>query len=281
MPASLIYRSPDPRWGGGLGSDLSALQIDLNFYTLFSAVQTLENNQAAHGAGIDYMVVNGNQLFVHLTDHRVIGPLTIPTANWHPKGAWTPGTNFASFDVVTNNGALYLVLMPHTSGATFSVNSTDGLGHNLYSLLLEQPASTLPSGGTIGQRLVKASGSPYVMKWESDFIRLALFVEGKPTPSERVMQYAVVDFMTLPVGLLGSVAYSNVVTSSAVSWTITKNGSAIGSIDFNGPSPVVVNSTFTAAIDFAPGDLIAIIAPTTPDVNQADISITLLATLTA
>lgn len=278
MVATLTYRTSDnARWGGGLGSDLSAGQIDLNFWALFSAVQALETHQTA-AADIDYMVTVGNQLYVHLTNHRVLGPLTIPTANWQPKGAWAPFTLYGSFNTVTNNGSLYLVLTPHTSGATFSPLATDGLGQNLYSLLVAQPNNALPDGGTIGQRLAKSSGSPYKTIWQSDFIRLALYVEGKPTPGERVMQYMVVDHMTLPAGLAGSVAYANVVTSSAVSWTLTKNGAAIGSINF---SSTGVGVTFAAAVNFTPGDVIALIAPTTPDANQADISITLLATLTA
>lgn len=280
MVQSLIFRTDDDtRWGGGLGSNLSAVQIDLNFWTLFSALQALEDHQET-SAGIDYMVLTGDQLFVHLTDHRVLGPLIIPTAQWNPRGAWHPVTGYASFDTLSHNGSLYLVLTAHTSGATFSPLATDGLGHDLYSLLLEQPANVLPDGGTLHQRLVKSSDSPFKSEWLSDLIRIATYTEGQPFPSEVVAQYPVADFMTLPVGLTGSVVFQGTASASDVSWTILKNGAAIGSIDFTGPSPASIIVTFSSDVDFVPGDIIAVIAPAVPDIDQANVSITLVATLT-
>jgi hypothetical protein len=282
MPVSLTYRTADiTRWGGGLGSNLSASQIDLNFWTLFSAVQALEDHQSV-GAGIDYInqPAGGNLFYIHLTDHRVLGPFVIPTAQWTPRGAWQPTTNYAAYDLVSENGSLYLITIPHTSGATFSALSTDGLGHYLYNLLLQQPANELPTGGTVGQRLMKASSSLYDTAWATDFVRLALYVEGKPLAGEVLLQYAVVDDMTFPVGLAGSVVYAGTPTALPCSYTINKNGSPIGSIDFHGPSPETVSVAFSAAISCVPGDLITIVAPSVPDANQANLSFTIVANLT-
>jgi hypothetical protein len=280
MPGTLTYRTSDgTRWGSGQGSDLSAPQVDLNFFTLFAAVQTLEDTQATV-AQIDYLTITGNQLFVTLTNHRVLGPLTVPTAIWNPRGQWLPLTTYAAFDVFTNNGSLYLSTQAHTSGATFSPNATDGLGHNLYMLILAQPANALPGGGTIGQRLVKQSGSPFVTAWQSDFLRIAIPIAGQPLPNELLMQWAVTDHCTLPAGLAGSVAYARTPTHSTVAYSISKNGAPIGSIIFHGPSPSDVTVEFSTDVILVPGDIVAVNGPVAPDSAQADITITLLVILT-
>lgn len=282
MPSSLVYRTDDnTRWGGGQGSNLAAVTIDLNFWTLFSAVEALEDHQETQ-AGIDFInQPNGaNTFYIHLTDHRVLGPFTLPAAQWSPKGEWQPTTPYAPFDVVSNNGQLYLVTVAHTSGATFSVLSTDGLGHALYVLILSAPANSLPAGGTTHQRLVKLNGSDYQTAWATDFVRMFVFVEGQPNASETLMQYTVTDAMSLPAGLVGSVVFANVGTQTTVAYSLAKNGAAIGSIIFSGPSPEEIDVSFTATVSFVPGDVITLVAPGTPDAVQSDISFTLLARLT-
>lgn len=283
MVASLVYRTADgTRWGGGQGSDLAAVTIDLNFWTLFSAVETLEAGQASFGAGIDYInqPANGNLFYVHLTDHRVLGPFIIPTAQWASRGAWAPLTVYAAYDVVSNNGALYLITIPHTSAATFSAFATDGSGHNLYNLLLSQPANQLPVGGTVGQRLVKSGTGDFLTVWATDLIRMALYIEGQPLPGETVMQYMVVDNMTLPIGLVGTAVFAGTPTALPCSYTINKNGTPIGSINFSGPSPETITVSFSTVVTFVPGDFITVTAPAVPDAAQANISITLVAELT-
>ncbi len=283
MVASLTYRTSDvTRWGGGNGSDLSATQVDLNFWILFSAVQALEDHEAVNGAGIDFInqPSGGNLFYIHLTDHRVLGPFVIPTAQWNPRGQWQPDTDYAAYDVVYEDGSLYLITIPHTSGATFSAFATDGLGHYLYNLLLQQPADELPTGGTPGQRLIKATASPFTSEWGDDHVRLALFVEGQPLPSETLMQYNVTDNMFFPVGLTGSVIFQGIQTASTVVYTLLRNGNVIGTIQFIGPSPDSIVVAFSTQIAFIPGDVITLVGPPVPDGSQSNISFTFLATLT-
>lgn len=284
MVGSLTYRTDDfARWGAGQGSDLDAHPIDVNFWILFVAIGALEAAQANFGAGISYITqpVGTNQLFVTLTDHRVLGPFTIPIAGWNPRGPWEPLTTYGAFDVVDDhNGALYITLIPHTSAATFSPYATDGLGHNLYILLLRQPQNEIPTNGVLGQRLAKASGSPYATAWVTDYLRLAAYIEGQPTANEMFMQYVCVDHMKLPVGLAGSIAYNSIASNTTVVYTIKKNGSSIGSISFAGTSPHTITATFASDVFFVPGDVITMFAPAVPDSLQANISFTLKASLT-
>src|ERR1035437_7043915 len=150
----IVFRGNDSlRWGSGQGTDLSADQIDMNMWFLYSAVLALQAEGPS--ADIDYFVVTGNQLFVHLTNHAVLGPYILPTSQWAFKGAWAPITGYGVLDVVSNNGSLYIVIWPHNSAATFSASANDGAGHYYYSLLLSQPANMMPVGGTARQRLAQ------------------------------------------------------------------------------------------------------------------------------
>lgn len=279
MVANLTYRTDDiTRWGSGAGSDLAAVTIDLNFWILWDALNTLERNPAT-GRGIDFIsMVSGNQLFVHLTDHTVLGPFTVPTAIWNPRGNWFSGITYAPLDVVSENGALYLINVPHTSAGTFNPNANDGLGHQLYTLLLEQPQNEIPTGGTIGQRLVKASGSPFAMQWDSDRIRLALFIGGQPDDGELVLQYPITDNMTIPAGFAGSVAYAAVDSSAPAVFQVNIDGAAIGTITFHG-SPHAT-AQLSADVHCVPGNVLTITAPSPQDATLANISLNLVANLT-
>jgi hypothetical protein len=277
---SLTFRTVDnTRWGGGNGSDLTATQVDLNFWNLFEAVLDLQMN-APTPVSIDFISqpVGGNQIFITLTNHQVLGPFTIPTSQWNPRGEWQPNTSYAPFDVVSFDGSLFLVTQAVVSAATF--NSLAMIGTQLvYILILSSPQETLPLDGLVGQRLVSQGGSPTDTAWEFDSIRLFVFVENQPNPNETLLQYPVVDNMTLPLGLEGSVAFASTPTQSDVSYSLLLNGSFIGAIDFNGPSPEDVSVTFGEAVACVPGDIISLVAPPVPDSVQAGISFTIVAQL--
>lgn len=274
---TLVYRTDDiTKWGTGQGSDLSATTIDLNFWYLFSAVTALEDLTVVN-VGIDYLSMVGNQLFVHLTDHSVQGPFTVPATVWNPRGNYASATVYSPLDVITVGGSLYVVNVQHTSATTFNPLATDGLGHDLYSLLLTEPSIALPDDGTPGQRLVKSTDSPFVTEWASDLIRLAVFVGGQPDAGELVMQYGVTDNISFPAGLAGSVAFPGTPAAATATFDIFKNGDSIGSITF-APSPLV-SVAFPTQINCVPGDIITLTAPASVDASLSDVSFSLVATL--
>lgn len=279
---SLVYRTDDDlRWGSGQGSNLTPHSVDLNFWTVFEAILGLEAGQTA-SAGIDFISqpTGGNQFYIHLTDHRVLGPFIIPTAQWSPKGQWLPLTHYAAYDVVTVNGSVYLVTLAHTSAATFSPFANDGLGHDLYVLILEQPTNQMPTDGVEGQRLAKGPGSPFSVGWVYDKVRMYTFIAGQPVDGELVMQYPVADFMRIPQGLIGSAIYEGTPALLACSWSLALNGSSVGTIDFSGGSPESIVSSIPSDVDCVPGDLITLTAPSVPDAEQANVSFTIVALIT-
>lgn len=282
MVASLTYRTTDAtRWGGGIGTDLSAVQIDLNFWTLFSSLQALEDHQEVN-AGIDFInqPAGGNLFYIHLTNHQVLGPFVIPTSQWNPRGNWAPLTAYAPYDVVSENGSVYLITIGHTSAATFSAFATDGDGHLLYNLILEQPTNQLPTDGTPGQRLAKAPGSPFDTEWISDRVRMSVFVPGVASSGQLLLQYCVTDLMTLPAGLAGSVFFSAIHPAANATYVVNLNGAAVATITFTGPSPVDLVVSCPSDVDCVPGDIITLTAPAPADVVQSNISFTIVALLT-
>lgn len=281
---TLTFRTDDgTRWGTGNGADLTATQVDLNFWELLQEINALAAAQVTT-VSIDFISqpAGGNQFFVHLTNHAVLGPFTIPTSQWRPRGDWQPNTGYAAFDTVGNGGALYLVLQSVTSAATFNPNAQQNLAA-VYALILSPPVDGVPTNGEVGQKLKFTGGSPAFSAWENDYVRLALFVPDQPQAGKTLLQYCVTDNMMLPAGLLGSVVFSGVPSTTTQSFPLFKNGTPIGSIIFNGSgsSPSDVDVSFPTDITFVPGDIITLNAPPAPDANQANISVTLLATLTS
>lgn len=277
---AVTYRTDDfTRWGAGQGSNLAAAQIDVNFWTLFSSILALQDHAGDDPRAIDHMTVTGNQLTVTLRDNTVLGPYTIPTAKWTPRGQWLPATSYSSMDLIIDAGAAYQVIFNHVSAGTFDPSATDGFGHDLYALILPAPSDQIPANGVAGQALVKSTGSPGATQWADRTEKIALFVKGQPLASELLLRYEVAEDITLPIGLAGSKASAGTQTNTNVSYDMFKNGISIGSVDFLGPSPDSVSFNFTAAVSFVPGDILTVVAPAAPDSVQADVSFTFVATI--
>ena len=133
----IIYRTAGP-WGPGAGGNLSAAQVDGNFFDVASRVQFLE----LHGiqpVQITAFRAAGNQLYIDMSDGTTQGPLTLPVVRWFFRGNWTPLTVYNRDDVVTGpNGAIYLVivcLIPQLIISGFQVQNLPLVGRWLDNLL--------------------------------------------------------------------------------------------------------------------------------------------------
>lgn len=281
MVDHLAYRTNDnTRWGAGQGANLTPAQVDINFWDLFSAITALQDHALTNENQIDYFSVVGDQMFVTMMNHEVFGPFTLPTAEWNFRGPWVADTTYGDFDVVTQGGSLYLVIFPHVSASSFNASANDGVGHNFYGLLLASP-TPIPTNGTPGQVLTWQGGTGATgvsaPQWENPTRILAVYVEGHVSgPNETVLQYAIPEAMTLPIGLAGSAATQAVAATVEQVFTLYQNGAAIGSINF---FPSSITFTFAGAVTFAPGDVITIVGDPSPDGVQSNISITLVAIL--
>lgn len=134
-------------WGAGKGSDLTAAEVDNNFYDKETRITAVE--AAGVGVGIDSITVSGDQMTVTLTDASTQGPFTLPTVAWNPVGAWQPSTLYSAMDVVSYGGSAYLVLVDHTSDTTFDPNATESTAQDIYQLIFTfAPAQGFTETGT-------------------------------------------------------------------------------------------------------------------------------------
>jgi hypothetical protein len=135
---SITYRTDDlSKWGFGKGSDLDAVEVDLNFWDLDLRVATLEASTL--GKQIDFMFDSGGNLYVQYTDHTIDGPFPIPFAAFRWTGSWVPSFSYSEFDVFTINNGVYLVILATISDTTFDAGANDGNGHNFYQLMFQMP----------------------------------------------------------------------------------------------------------------------------------------------
>jgi hypothetical protein len=281
MTANLVFRTNNPSaWGNGQGSDLSASQIDMNFWILYSSIQAIQAH-ADTQAGIESFTVLGTQFFVNLTNHVALGPFTLPQAQWNFRGEWQANQTYNINDVFTAFGAVYLVIfaVPNSGAAPFFSGANDGHGHQYYATLLAAPPSELPADGNPGAFLqLSLLDSPGSVVWTNLTRNIAFYLETPPNPDEEVLRYVVPEQMTFPLNLIGSYVNAGTSPTSVQEYQIYQNGANIGTISFTA-SPDTPTATFPAPITFAPGDILSIIAPSVPDPHMTLIAITLVGTL--
>jgi len=159
------YRTDDlARWGSGQGFNLTAAQVDINFWDLVQRMIAQEARPDP-SAGIDYFEIVGINMYVHMTDATVLGPYELPVATFQDRGEWQPETIYSKMDTFSVNGGLYVVIFDHTSELTFDPGANDGAGHDYYQLMIQTPGSALPSGGAVGMALLKATETDYSTMW--------------------------------------------------------------------------------------------------------------------
>lgn len=105
---------------------------------------------------------------------------------------------------------------------------------------------------------------------------LGLFFPGKPTASQLLASITAVRAFSFAANFAGSVASCGVAPTASTSVSITKNGTAIGTITF---AAGATTATFTgSAVSFAIGDVLGFLGAATADATFANFSATLTGT---
>lgn len=146
------YRTTDnTKWGVGKLANLTAAEVDNNFWELHTRILTVEQNPVQPN-NISAIEVVGTQMTVRMQDGSTHGPFTLPRAMIHYRGDWVAALNYNELDLVTVPGdAMYLVLRPHTSAAPFDAGAVNATGQPLYRALMpmQTPMAEAPVDGQL------------------------------------------------------------------------------------------------------------------------------------
>lgn len=215
----VTFRTDDgTKWGSGKGSDLSASEIDLNFWQFMQAINNLIANPSKP-VEIVSITMSGSRMTFNMSDNTTIGPIFLPVLEFHWRGDWQPTTSYDELDIFRVAGqGLYLVEINHTSTATFNENAAD-----------------------------ESSANPLYLKMfafapaENVVYDIGFFYPGVlkdlPTSFERIYEEPIVRHILLPVvPAAGSFhrAYLRIAATTAEQhFTLYQNGTNIGAIHFN------------------------------------------------
>jgi hypothetical protein len=133
----ITFRTTDnSRWGTGSAGNLTATQFDLNFWEMKIAVEGLISSPL-QPTQIASFSVNGNNMTVHMDDGTTYGPLPMPILVWRWRGNFQAASLYEELDVFQDPATgIYLVLIEHTTGASFDPNAVEiGTGNPLYQQL--------------------------------------------------------------------------------------------------------------------------------------------------
>jgi hypothetical protein len=135
-PPAITYHT-NGAWGSGIGTNLSAAQVDTNFYNIVQSIETIQASTTEVN-NITSITVSGTNITFVFADSSTIGPLPLPVLEFVWRGNWAPDTVYNELDTFeVSNIGLFSVLIAHTSASSFDPNATDPTsGLPLYNMLL-------------------------------------------------------------------------------------------------------------------------------------------------
>lgn len=152
------------------------------------------------------------------------------------------------------------VIYNNTSGAfTATVKTSGGSG------------IAVPQGG----RMVVYCDGTNVVALNGDAYDVACMKAGAPSASEVILRFVCVRPFKFLAAFAGSKGVAGTAATGSTTFDVKKNGAAaFGTFNFAMGASV---ATFTLAspTSFAPGDILTIVAPSSPDATLADIAVTL------
>lgn len=157
---------------------------------------------------------------------------------------------------VTTSGTLTFTKANQNANLVYAGPTTGGAAEPTFRALV---AADLPSGTTL---------------WDAH-----AFYPGAPTSSAIIVRIPTARDVNFAANFSGSYAVASVAATASTVFTVTKNGSSIGTITF---AISATTGTFTtsggSAQTLAAGDVLAIVAPSTPDATLANVGFALAGT---
>ena len=133
---AIVYRTTGA-WGAGLGVNLSAAQVDNNFWEVVVRLVALETS-GIQPNNIESITVIGSQMTIFMEDASTFGPFTVPVAMLHWRGEWVTDQDYNELDLVwVEFDGVYMVLRDHTSDPyAFDAGAVDVDSNALYFKLM-------------------------------------------------------------------------------------------------------------------------------------------------
>jgi hypothetical protein len=245
---SLKFRTrDDARWGAGKGANLLPVEVDENFWDLLQRLQAVEENPA-QPLQIGNIAVSGNRMTITLSDGvSAFGPFILPQAAFHFTGPYEGGHDYAAFDFFIASDGLYLVLLEHTSGSEFDPDARVA-GQALYQFVLPFP----------------------------NLYDIGFFFPGKPgagiDAGAAMFTFLANRKFFLPDGLAGSSASLETAATAALTFSIRKNATEIGTISIAAGATAAAFA-FATPVQFDAGDRLRVLRPAALDATAKDFSV--------
>lgn len=245
---SLKFRTRDDvRWGAGKGANLTPVEVDENFWDLLQRLQAVEENPA-QPVQIGNITVSGNRMTITLSDGVTsFGPFTLPQAAFRFTGAYEGGHDYGVFDFFTANDGLYLVLVEHSSDPAFDPDA------RIAGLALYQFVLPFPNLYDIGFFFPGTPGAGI----DADAAMFTLIANRK---------------FYLPEDLTGSTASLDTAATAALSFSIRKNATEIGTIAV-AAGATAATFAFPVGVQFDAGDRLRVLRPSGLDATAKDFSV--------
>lgn len=171
----------------------------------------------------------------------------IASENWTDSAQ---GTNI-DFAVTPNGSVTRAVAFTMLGSGALSIGST-GTGY-----------------GTPGQVLTSSGNA--APAWSSQPFDVHAFHPGIPTASAKVLRVPIARAVTFPANFAGSYFTATANAAATTVFDVQKNGVSIGSVSIAaGGTTATFTTSGGTSKSFAAGDVLALIAPATPDATLAD-----------
>ena len=230
-----------------------------------SLLDTIATNQSSKE-------VTANALFDATSPATIWGRRASACAGltWGYYGGWFNGQLTNGSVTLTASSTNY-VMADATTGAV-TINTTGFVAGKIPLYTVVTGASTVTSytdQRSFAPAAMLALGSqPY---------DLLMFFPGAPSGNQTMVRIIVPRPVILPLSLSGSYGSSSTTSAAAVTLTLSRNGSSIGSVNFAAGASTAT-FTFAATVTLAAGSVLTLSNQATPDTTLANISMSLAGT---
>jgi hypothetical protein len=132
---------------------------------------------------------------------------------------------------------------------------------------------TVPNGMSVAGSPVTAAGTLAI----SAVYQLGSFLAGLPAAAQIVGAWAFLYAWTLPANGAGSTGKCGTNPTASATYSIKKNGSAVGTVAISTGGAFTFATTGGVAVNFAAGDTLTLVAPASPDATLSDVQVIFLA----